>query len=99
MMGSTEAERRWAVKHGADRDWMEHERPQHLVRIAHPLAVGRFPVTFDEYGRFVMATRRPQPYDRGWGRGPRPVINVSWDDAKAYVEWLEHFPIAWNRYL
>jgi formylglycine-generating enzyme required for sulfatase activity len=29
-----------------------------------------------------------KPNDRGWGRGPRPVINVSWDEAKAYVEWL-----------
>jgi formylglycine-generating enzyme required for sulfatase activity len=28
------------------------------------------------------------PDDHGWGRGKRPVINVSWDDAKAYVAWL-----------
>ncbi len=28
------------------------------------------------------------PSDEGWGRGRRPVINVSWDDAKAYVAWL-----------
>jgi serine/threonine-protein kinase PpkA len=26
--------------------------------------------------------------DSGWGRGDRPVINVSWDDANIYVEWL-----------
>ena len=26
--------------------------------------------------------------DVGWGRGTRPVINVSWDDAQAYVAWL-----------
>ena len=26
--------------------------------------------------------------DEGWGRGRRPVINVNWDDAKAYVAWL-----------
>ena len=29
-----------------------------------------------------------QPSDQGWGRRDRPVINVSWDDAKAYVAWL-----------
>src|SRR5262249_43902843 len=28
------------------------------------------------------------PSDSGWGRGRRPVINVSWDDAKSYVAWL-----------
>ena len=37
--------------------------------------------------------RRPadantSPTDRGWGRGSRPVINVSWDDAKAFVAWI-----------
>lgn len=26
--------------------------------------------------------------DHGWGRGQKPVINISWDDAKAYVAWL-----------
>src|SRR5205823_12154354 len=29
-----------------------------------------------------------KPSDYGWGRGRRPVINVSWDDAKAYAAWL-----------
>lgn len=28
------------------------------------------------------------PYDEEWGRGTLPVINVSWDDVKAYVLWL-----------
>ena len=28
------------------------------------------------------------PNDRGWGRGRRPVMNVSWEDARAYVQWL-----------
>ena len=46
MMGSTEAEGQWAMDQGADREWVEHEMPQHLVRIAYPLAVGRFPVTY-----------------------------------------------------
>ena len=25
---------------------------------------------------------------QGWGRGGRPVINVDWEDAKAFVAWL-----------
>ena len=28
------------------------------------------------------------PDDEGWGRGNRPVINVSWDNAQSYVSWL-----------
>jgi formylglycine-generating enzyme required for sulfatase activity len=28
------------------------------------------------------------PLDQGWGRGDRPVINVSWTDAVGYAEWL-----------
>ena len=29
-----------------------------------------------------------RPADEGWGRGDRPVINVSWQDAQSYVSWL-----------
>ncbi|CAA6800368.1 MAG: Formylglycine-generating enzyme, required for sulfatase activity, contains SUMF1/FGE domain [uncultured Thiotrichaceae bacterium] len=28
------------------------------------------------------------PDDKGWGRYDRPAINVSWEDAQAYVWWL-----------
>jgi formylglycine-generating enzyme required for sulfatase activity len=45
-------------------------------------------VTFQEYDIFASATLRERPSDRGWGRQRRPVINVSWNDAIAYVEWL-----------
>ena len=88
MMGSTEAEREWAVKQGAAREWVECEKPPHLVHIAYPLAVGRSPVTFEEYGHFARTTGRAQPGDEGWGRGRRPVINVKWEDAKSFVAWL-----------
>jgi len=53
-----------------------------------PFAIGIFEVTFEEYDRFCDATRRPRPDDEGWGRGRRPVINVSWEEAKAFTEWL-----------
>jgi formylglycine-generating enzyme required for sulfatase activity len=64
------------------------EGPQHKVTFATPLVVGRFAVTFDEWDACVAEGGCRWTGDKGWGRGRRPVINVSWDDAKAYVEWL-----------
>jgi formylglycine-generating enzyme required for sulfatase activity len=66
----------------------EHEGPQHRVTIARRFAIGRYPVTFDEYDRFCEATGREKPADATWGRGRRPVINVGWDHAQAYIAWL-----------
>src|SRR5262245_49298188 len=43
---------------------------------------------FDEYDRFALATRKPLPPDQGWGRGQRPVINVTWEDAQDFAKWL-----------
>jgi formylglycine-generating enzyme required for sulfatase activity len=90
MMGSTEAEREWAVDQGANREWVRVEEPQHLVKIEIPIAVGRYSVTFEEYDYFADETGREKSGDEGWGRGRRPVINVSWKDAKAYVDWLSN---------
>src|SRR5512132_2381056 len=64
------------------------EGPQHRVTIGRRFAIGPYPVTFDEYDHFCAVTLRAKPADEGWGRGRRPVINVSWKDAKAYVSWL-----------
>ena len=66
----------------------ESEAPIHKVQFAKPFAIARYETTFDEYDRFAQATGRKLPNDEGWGRGQRPVINVSWDDAKAYAQWL-----------
>jgi len=65
------------------------EKPPHEVTIPQPLAVGRFEVTFDEWDACVAhGGCKPVPDDMAWGRGTRPVINVAWQDAKAYVEWI-----------
>jgi len=58
------------------------------VRIEQAFAMGKYPVTFEEYDAFAEATGREKPSDRGWGRGRRPVINVSWEDAVVYAAWL-----------
>ena len=60
-----------------------NEGPQREVVIAHKFAVGRFAVTLiDEWDHCVADGSCPNAKDEGWGRGRRPVINVSWDDAK-----------------
>jgi formylglycine-generating enzyme required for sulfatase activity len=69
---------------GSEKD----EMPIHTVKFTTPFAMARYETTFDEYDRFAQATGRTLPADSGWGRGTRPVINVSWDDAKAYAKWL-----------
>jgi formylglycine-generating enzyme required for sulfatase activity len=66
------------------------ERPAHKVSIARRYAVAKFELTFDEWDACVAlggcAYRPPDP--QSWGRGQRPVINVSWEDAQNYVAWL-----------
>jgi len=64
-----------------------NEKPVHRVSIKQ-FAMGKYEVTFAEYDKFAEATSRNKPDDEGWGRDNRPVINVSWDDAVAYAEWL-----------
>ena len=55
------------------------------MAIPAPFALSAYEVTFADYDRF---THPNKVSDRGWGRGTRPVINVSWDDAREYVAWL-----------
>jgi formylglycine-generating enzyme required for sulfatase activity len=64
------------------------EKPVHTVHIAKSFSIGKHEVTFEEYERFASASGRRVPKDRGWGRNKRPVINVSWEDAVRYTEWL-----------
>jgi formylglycine-generating enzyme required for sulfatase activity len=78
MMGSPKGEK----------DGHGDEAPQHEVTISKPYAVGKFTVTFAEWDVCAAAAACPKAKDEGWGRENRPVINVSWDDAKQYVAWL-----------
>ena len=59
--------------------------PVRDVTIAVPFALSVHELTFEDYDR---STYPNKVHDSGWGRGRRPVINVSWDDAQEYVAWL-----------
>ena len=66
------------------------EVPQHTVTFARRFAVGRFELTFNEWDACAAdgGCNGYKPSDEGWGRGRRPVVYVSWDDAGSYVAWL-----------
>ncbi len=72
------------VQGGGDKD----ELPVRTVRIQNPFAIGRYEATFGEYDQFTKATNRQFASDQAWGRGRRPVIFVSWQDAVEYAKWL-----------
>ncbi|MCY4572526.1 MAG: formylglycine-generating enzyme family protein [Gemmatimonadetes bacterium] len=80
MMGSPESEE----------ERNDDEGPRHRVTIGSPFAVGVYEVTFEEWDACVRAggCGGYRPEDAGWGRGSRPVIDVSWEDAREYVRWL-----------
>jgi formylglycine-generating enzyme required for sulfatase activity len=81
MMGSPDTE------NGRD----SSESPLHKVTIAEPFAVSKFDVIFADWDACVAVGGCPKEGragDAGWGRGAQPLINVNWDDARAYVAWL-----------
>ena len=65
------------------------EKPVHRITIK-AFEMGKYEVTFDEWDACVAGggCGGYKPAGWGWGRGKRPVINVSWDDAQSYVKWL-----------
>jgi formylglycine-generating enzyme required for sulfatase activity len=73
---------------------VNNEGPVHRVTILAAFSVGKYEVTFDEWDACVSAgwcskkTYQGKLKDAGWGRGRRPAISVSWDDAQEYLTWL-----------
>jgi formylglycine-generating enzyme required for sulfatase activity len=66
----------------------DNEGPQHSVTIAKPFAVSKFDVTFADWDACTSAGGCPKVGDSGFGRGTKPAINVSWDQARQYVTWF-----------
>jgi formylglycine-generating enzyme required for sulfatase activity len=63
------------------------EGPQHPVSLS-GFKMSKYEVTFAQYDAFCDATGRQKPSDNGWGRGNRPVINVDWNAATAFAQWM-----------
>ena len=68
-------------------DGSSDEKPVHRVSIS-AFKMSQTEITFAQYDAYAAATGKSKPKDEGWGRGNRPVINVSWHDAVAYAKWL-----------
>ena len=74
--------------------------PLHKVVLMYDFMMSKYEVTFAEYDRFCKDKHIRKPSDEGWGRGNRPVINVSWFDAIKYCNWLskrEGLAVAYDR--
>jgi formylglycine-generating enzyme required for sulfatase activity len=74
-----------ATETGRGRD----EGPQREVSVA-PFAISAQEVTFAQWDACLAGggCNGYSPPDRGWGRGDRPVTDVSWEDVQAYLDWL-----------
>ena len=68
----------------------KYERPAHLVTFDKAFAIGMFEVTFDEWQACFDdgACGAEMPDDHKWGKGRRPIMNITWADANAYTAWL-----------
>ena len=72
---------------GSEKD--DYSKPVHPVTFAQSFSLGATEVTFREWDACLADGGCDyRPADQGWGREMRPVINVSWQDAQAYVAWL-----------
>ena len=65
------------------------EKPVHRVSVSEFL-LSKTEVTFEQWDICVtVGGCRHRPSDKGWGRGSRPVIRVSWEDiTEQFIPWL-----------
>jgi formylglycine-generating enzyme required for sulfatase activity len=74
----------------AKADFHDVTNIQERIVISKMFAAGRTEVSFTEWDACLAdgGCNARHPGDNAWGHGSQPVIYVSWEDAKSYVEWL-----------
>lgn len=80
LMGSPDSESKRSVDEG----------PQHVVVVSE-FFMGRYPVTNEEYGRFLAENpKAKEPLfwaNREYNQPRQPVVGVSWNEARQYAQW------------
>jgi serine/threonine protein kinase/formylglycine-generating enzyme required for sulfatase activity len=80
-----------------DNECFKDEKPAHQVTITKGFWLEQTPVTAGAYRRFARETGRAMPpepklgsnaLNPGWGNEEMPIVNVTWDDAQSYCQWL-----------
>lgn len=66
------------------------ENPLQTTFIDYAFEVGKYEITFNDWDKCVAGggCNGYRPKDGGWGKGNRPVINISFEDAQSYIKWL-----------
>jgi len=73
----------WSAEKDTGADW--DEAPVRVVKITHPFFIGVTEVTNAQYEQFDPHHRRPSKTDSA---DDDAVVNVNWDDANAFCQWL-----------
>ena len=67
------------------------ERPVHTVELTKGFSIGMYPVTNEQYSRFLTQAKysvTPEYWNNSRFNQPtQPVVGVSWHDAVAYCKW------------
>jgi formylglycine-generating enzyme required for sulfatase activity len=87
FMGSAAGETNLSEDDKAFENEASSDGSKRQMQIANRFAIGRYPVTYDEYLSFIEATDGETP-DSGTSTGNHPIVNVSWNDAQKYITWL-----------
>lgn len=74
-MGSPEPEKEHAIEH-----------PRHKVYLD-AFYMDKYEVTVAQFRKFCQETKRKMRGQPEWNKDDHPVVNVTWDEAKAYCEW------------
>ena len=58
--------------------------------INYQFEVSKYEITFEDWNKCVSdgGCSGYTPDDKGWGRGKRPVINISYKDTQNFISWL-----------